>query len=195
MNDADKLLSSFEVFYVSKEPSQSPIHSHMLTLAETFTSLSPLQKCHAVLSYRFGKRVVVTTTDKAFASLSSDDFIELVDYDPLKRVLLVLGKKKPGESAPIHFMILHARTEMQTLLELQDPHQLISLETCENIHKLQEKKVDIIDKVKTILKAFRTASCVSIGEHSIFLIGRNLKEITHTLHVLAGESTNEDIRK
>jgi hypothetical protein len=60
------------------------------------------------LSARSGKKFYVTIDDDFTIPLSPEDFVEIIDYDPVRNSALAIGTVKPNEYLPLHWFTYRA---------------------------------------------------------------------------------------
>ena len=73
-----------------------------------------------VISLRYGRRLVINSAGSNFVKINMDDILEIVDYDPIKRVMLVIGPKEPKLQTPVHWLICHAKKEINIIIEIKN---------------------------------------------------------------------------
>jgi hypothetical protein len=103
----DKNLPSnyFQTFYVSKDESHCPL------IADAVGVDNRLRKqglSNIIISQRYGKRILINSIGK---ELNKEDFLEIVDYDPVRRVLLAMGTKEPRIETPLHWFVHYAKND------------------------------------------------------------------------------------
>ncbi len=168
---------NFQTFYVSKEESNCPLISIVVKFCKKFKDLNMLDNViEIVISLRYGKRILITTDISDFQNLMKEDFLEIVDYDPVKKILLIIGPKAPRIETPVHWFIHHARDEINVVTQMND----------KNIGKRLGKKIPVtekeypsgtIEQTKEILKKLRDSKIVLIKNQGVLFVGGNIKEV------------------
>lgn len=169
--------TAFQTFYTSKEESNNPLIPEIIKIGKKIedAGLSNDVKS-AVISLRYGRRMIINTDYNDIGKITRQDILEIVDYDPVKKVLLTMGPKKPKIETPVHWMIHHARSEVNAVVQL----------TGENIIKKAEGRIVSTDKeqpvgsfetIKEVLKALRDSKCVLIKNQAVLFVGKDLKQI------------------
>lgn len=125
-----------------------------------------------IISVKYGKRIVINNTNSKLKNISPDDFIEIVDYNPLKKIFLTIGPNKPDFNMSIHWIIQNARRDKNVLIQLVKT-SYSDIES--NIQK--QIKNNSIEISKDILLKFRESNIVHKNDLDIFILGDNLKEM------------------
>ena len=125
-----------------------------------------------IISIKYGKRIVVNNSNLNLNNINPNDFVEIVDYNPLKNMFLTIGPNKPDFNMTIHWIIQNARRDKNVLVQIIR-NNLIEINQY-NKDKIKETSIEIS---KDILKKFRESDIIYTDKQEIFLIGNNLKEI------------------
>jgi len=176
----DNLTRSPHLIVVSKEQSTCPLIADMTRLGARLHDLGIPDTTPAILSYDYGRRLLVTANHADAKTLHQEDIVEIVDYNPLKDIMLTIGPKDPNPDAPLQWMIQKARHDINITLHIQDPTLAQHLPATIP-HITDPLPATTIDKAKTILKALRTSPVIAIDTQGILLIGVNAKTIEHLL--------------
>ena len=111
----------FQTFFVSKEESNCPLITDVVRFSKKYKELDFLQYITTVvISLGYGKRVLINGSKTNFGNINREDFLEIVDYDPVKKILLVIGANEPHIETPIHWIIQHARKDINAIMESND---------------------------------------------------------------------------
>lgn len=167
----------FQTFYVSKEKSNCPNIPEVIRIGKKFLELGLSENINeTVVSLRYGKRVLINAEGVTFGELKQEDFLEIVDYDPLKKVLLTMGPKEPGIDTSVHWMIHYARNEVNAIVQLNDNT------LAEKLFKklpVTEKgyPVGSLELAKEILKVLRDSKSVIIKNQGVLFVGGSIREV------------------
>ena len=135
-----------------------------------------------IISFKYGKRIVINCEKINLKKIDKDDFLEIVDYNPIKNIFLVIGKHNPDINMAIHWIIQNARREINVLIQLKS-NRLNNLFS--NNYLNNKKNNDIpIEISKDILFKLRDKNIVHNEKYGIFIIGNNLNEIENILKKL-----------
>jgi len=162
----------FESFYVSKEESNCPLISDAIRVDKKIKNMDFKD---TIFSLRYGKRILINAQKDESDELKQNDFLEIVDYDPIKRVMLLMGPKKPGVETPLHWLIHHARNEVNAVVQIKNKDIIEKLKgTIMTTDK--EYPPGTIEQAKEVLKCLRDSKEVIIKNQSIIFVGTNIKE-------------------
>ena len=136
-----------------------------------------------IISIKYGKRIVINCTNSNFKKMNANDFIEIVDYNPIKKMLLILGQNQPDFNMTLHWIIQNARRDENVLI------QLISNSLVSKLNKNNKKQIEnnSIEISKDILIKFRNSNIAINKKHGIFIIANNLNEINSIINKLLEE--------
>lgn len=168
---------SFDTFYASREESNCPLIPKIVSLGTTLKENNIIQNgSDLLISLGYGWRMLIHTHNIDFDEVKKDEFLEIVDYDPAKKVVLAIGLKNPPLETPVHWIVQNARKDVNTLVEIKNKELL---EKNNNEIPVVQKKehMDSLDIAKQVLKNLRDSNCVLIKDHGIFFAGENLKEV------------------
>ncbi len=102
------------------------------------------------ISVRYGKRFLINAKGTDFENLKDADFVEIVDYNPVNDVAMVIGMKEPCEDAPIHCLIYN-REEINSVAIFRVKNKEKFKVAMDALKKLRNKKeVEIEDFGKII---------------------------------------------
>jgi hypothetical protein len=135
-----------------------------------------------IVSIKYGKRIIINCDKTDFEKINSYDFIEIVDYDPLKNIILYIGPNKPDFNNTLHWIIQNARREINILVQIKNK----KIDEIED-KKQQYKKKNSIEISKDILIQFRSNNIAYNKEKGIFIIGNNLNEMNTIINKLIEE--------
>lgn len=185
---AEKTLPSpaFQVFFVSRETSNSPLFGEMVKIGRMLEDFGVSKNVLGIVSYDYGRRLVITAKNIDVKQMNQSDIVEIADYDPLKNIMLVIGTKEPCQEAPVHWIIQKARHDINILLQLQD-HLLVeklqgTLPTTE-----EAAPPGTLDRAKEFLRTLRTGKTILIPHEGILFAGINIKEIEASLSLYLKE--------
>ena len=166
----------FQTFFVSKEKCSCPLVVELIGISKKIKKLGLLENATGVISLSYGKRMVVQRVDSRLDDLMLDDFVEIVDYDPLKRIMLVIGKDEPCMDASVHWMIHHAREDINAILQIKDERLI---ERFSKNFPMTEKLFPLgsIDLVKEVLKTLKNSKNIIIKGTGVMFTGADLKEL------------------
>lgn len=180
---------SFQTFYVSKEETNSPILIEIIKIGKKLKDSGLLKEdTSATISLGYGKRVLINSDVEDFSKIKKEEIIEVVDYDPIKNNLLIIGPVEPKLETPVHWMIHHARSEINAAVEIHD--SVFAEKLNKKIPVVDDKhQISSIEHIKEVLRSLRDSKKVIIKNESILFIGNNLPEVEELIF-----KTNEDLK-
>lgn len=112
------------------------------------------------ISIRYGKRILMTSKNAEFSHLSNENFVEVVDYNPLNDVALVIGTEEPCD------LVLH------WLIYRMEEINAIAHFICD-----EGRCVENINTAMEALKALKYSSLVELEGYGRIAVGKTLKEL------------------
>ena len=161
----------FQTFYVSKEKSNCPLIADALRIGKRIKEkgISDI-----IISQRYGKRILINTLGEDEEE-SRDNFLEIVDYDPIKKIVLAMGVKKPRIETSLHWFIHHARDEINAVVQINDQ------DAAKKFKNLTETKnecvIGTIEQIKEVMKGLRNNNKIIIKNQGTIFVGRSIKEV------------------
>jgi len=165
---------SFQTFFVSKEQCSCPLAFEIIKVGTKFKEL--LKETKGFISLGYGKRMLTHRAGTKINDLKIEDIIEVVDYDPLKKIMLVIGRDEPCNDSPVHWIIHHARDDVNAILQLNG--EKIIERFSKKFPKTERAfPVGTLDLAKENLKALRNSKNIIIKDIGVMFVGANLKEV------------------
>ena len=168
---------SFQTFYVSKEISNCPFISEIVRASKRLKELDFFETVNdMIVSLRYGKRVLITADNTDLREIKQEDFLEIVDYDPLKKVLLAMGPKKPRVDTSIHWLIHHSRDEINAAIQLND--KMLTEKLVKKIPATKkEYPAGTLEQAKEVLKGLRNSKRIVIKNQGVLFVGNSIKDV------------------
>jgi hypothetical protein len=174
-----------QVFYMAREPSACPLIPEIVKTCRTIATIPSLKNAAVVFSMRYGKRLLINGDSKKPMDLIPNDFLEIVDYDPVKQVTMVMGALPPPACTPLHWLLQQARRDINAILQCMDitlpSHLESSFTTVKDLDSL-----GYLDLARTILSPLRDRNSILINSQGILTIGTSLADVEQTLRSLFG---------
>lgn len=169
---------ALQVFYVSREETNCPLTLEMIKTGKNLKEKEILtDKNSATISMKYGKRILINSKVKDFSKIQKEELMEVVDYNPLNNNLLVIGPKDPKVETTLHWMIHHARDEVNVIVQINDKKLL---ENTEEKEMLSAEKTPLynIEFIKQALKKLREDKKIFIKDKGAIYVGKNSKDVT-----------------
>jgi ribulose-5-phosphate 4-epimerase/fuculose-1-phosphate aldolase len=169
-----------QIFFVSRETSNCPLISEMIKLGKRLEEVGLADNEAGIVSLDYGKRLLINAKNIDLKKMTQHDVVEIVDYDPLKNIMMVIGTKDPCLETPVHWIIQKARHDINALLQI---NSTTLFERLKGILPTTEKETQPItlDRAKEILKTLRAGKTILIKNEGILFVGINIKEIQDAL--------------
>lgn len=167
--------TGFQTFYISKEQSNCPLISEIIRVGKKFKERGILNNAIGTISLGYGKRILINGKDVDLANINREDILEIVDYDPIKKIALTIGQKEPDIETPIHWLIHHARNDVNAVIQLNSK-QLIENIAIQIPETEKEQASGTLELAKEILKALRNSKRIIVKNKGVLFVGSNLKE-------------------
>ncbi len=167
---------SFQTFYASKEEINCPLIADIVKTGKRLKDSELLQGSSAVMSIGYGRRILITGNIKDYKNIKREEMLEVADYDPVKRNLLILGPTEPKLETPIHWMIHNARNEVNAIIQINSS----SLEEkLRGKYPSTEKEYlpGTFELIMEILKKLRDGKIVVIKGQGALFVGRNINDV------------------
>lgn len=165
----------FQTFYISRETSRSPLLTEIIRANRRFKEQSILENAKMIISLRYGKRILINGNYSDSGKLDVEDFLEIVDYDPIKKIVLAIGQNEPCIETPLHWLIHHARNDVNAIIQLNGENilsrKISNIPITEN-----DWAIGTIELVKEVLKKLRNSKKILIKNIGALFVGLDLKE-------------------
>jgi len=163
----------FQTFYASKEETNCPLIVEMLRL---FKKIEKKEFSKIIISMKYGRRVLINSDGNKKKDLSRKDFLEIVDYDPVKNNLLIIGIKKPLIESPLHYMIHHARKEVNIVVQIKNKKLAEKLN--KKSYQVKTKTSFItLEYIKQVLRGLREKTVVVINDEDVLFTSDSVEKI------------------
>jgi len=156
---------AFQSLYVSKECSNCPLIPDVINFIKGLGSINNL-----TISHRFGRRTLINSNNTILKKIGKENFLEIVDYDPFKKILMVMGVKEVVNDTPLHWYIHHARDDVNVVLLIKDK-KIDKIPIIDNKYPIWT-----IEQIKEVLGALRNNKIVNIKDVGVLLVGNSLKD-------------------
>ena len=186
MFDKNLSISSFQTFYISKEESNCPLISEIIRIGKKLKEYEMIENSDkTIMSLSYGKRLLINANNTNFVELKQKDFLEIIDYDPVKNVLLTMGPNEPCIDTSVHWLIHHSRNEVNAIIQVYD------IRAGKLVKKVpitdKEHPTGTLEQAKEVLRCLRDSKIVIIKNQGIVFVGNSVKEVEELLLKTLGE--------
>ncbi len=187
MNNKTGFNQNLQVFYISKEETNCPLIIEILKISKKLKEKNIIKKDNdATLSLKFGKRIIINGIVNDFSNIKKKELLEIVDFDPIKNNLLLIGSTEPKIETPLHWMIHHARNDVNFIVQINKT-EIINKIKDPKIQEITDKyPIGTLDNTKEVLKALRTNKKIKIKNNGLLLVGINTVEIEKQIKDIFG---------
>lgn len=185
MNERILPSPALHTVFVSREMSNCPLIFEMIKLGQSLHDLGLTDKETGCISLDYGKRLLINAKNVNLKKMTQQDIVEIVDYDPLKNIMMVIGSKDPTIETPVHWIIQKARHDINALLQINSTSLF---EKFQKILPATEKETQpaTLERAKETLKTLRNGKTILIKNEGILFAGLTVKEIHDALNNYLG---------
>ena len=181
---------SFQTFFVSREMSNCPQISEIIRFCKKLDGLKILKDAEGTISISYGKRILVNGRDVDLSNIQQEAIVEIVDYDPVKNIVLAMGKKEPCIDTSVHWLIQKARHDIHAVFLLNSKKIFKKLSKDLPVTE-NEAPSGTIEMAKEVLKTLREGKNILIKNKGALFVGFNLKEIEDSVLKICREVSDE----
>lgn len=186
MNERILPSPALQTLFVSRETSNCPLIAEMIKLGQNLKQLGLTDTETGIISMDYGKRLLINAKNIDIKKMTQQDVVEIVDYDALKNVMMVIGPKDPAVETPVHWIIQKARHDINVLLQINSPALFERFQKTLPITE-KETQPDSLERAKDILKTLRNGKTILLKNEGMIFGGINIKEINESLQKQCGE--------
>jgi ribulose-5-phosphate 4-epimerase/fuculose-1-phosphate aldolase len=168
---------NFQTFYTSKEESNCPLITEIVRIGKKIEKKNISKDVESlIVSLRYGRRMIINGNYKEIGGIRRGEILEIVDYDPVKKILLTIGPIQPRSETPIHWMIHHARNEVNAVIQING--EKIIEKMSGKIQSTEKEQIPgSFESIKEVLKVLRDSKSVLTKNQGVLFVGENIKEV------------------
>lgn len=180
MNDRPLPNPTLQTLFISREQSHCPLLLEIIKLGRILENLGTTNKEPAIISVDYGKRLLINAKNIDVKKMTQQDIVEIVDYDPLKNIMMVIGPKDPDIKTPVHWIIQKARFDINVLVQI---NSTVLYKKYQSLLPITDHPVSsaVIDHAKDILKTLQKGKTILIKDQGLLFAGMTIKEIEDAL--------------
>ncbi len=157
-----------EVIYLAMEEVKNPLLEEMKEVGRRLKEKGYVTETYGNISVRYGRRMIITASNSDLGNLGNDDFVEVVDYNPVTNVAMVIGTKKPSRETPMHWL-LYSRDDINAIIHT---HKIFDgAPTTE-----EEKPAGSLELAFEALKTIGSNKLINLKNHGSIAVGSTLRE-------------------
>ncbi len=174
-----------QIVYVSRETSNCPLIADMIRLGQTLKDLGVPDEDIGIVSLDFGKRLLINGKNVDIKKTDRHDIVEIVDYDPLKNIIMVIGTKDPCQQMPLHWIVQKARHDINALLQICST--TLAEKFTGTFPSTERGTPNVtLEQAKAVLKTLRAGKAIIIRDEGLLFSGMNIKEIDTLIQTTLG---------
>jgi hypothetical protein len=177
---------ALHTLFVSRETSNCPLLSEMILLGKRLHDYGLADNETGVLSLDYGKRLLINAKNVNLTKMTAQDLVEIVDYDPLKNIMMVIGAKDPNMHTPEHWIVQKARHDINALLQITSPALSERFQNTLPTTK-SDTPSGTLEAAKEILQTLRDGKTIVIKNKGLLFAGFNIKELHDALQQHLGD--------
>jgi len=155
-----------QVIYVSREMVKNDMLEKMKKIGAKLKEKKYVTHTYGNISVRYGKRMIITATNADLGKLEDEDFVEVVDYNPVTNIAMVIGMREPSRETPMHWL-LYSRKDINAIIHT---HKIF-----ENVPTTQkERPAGSIELAFEVLKAIGKNKLINIKNHGSVAVGETI---------------------
>jgi len=172
---------SFQTFYTSREESNCPLITQLVRIDRNIEKKGFSKDIDSLTtSMRYGNRVIINSDYEKIGEINRSDILEIVDFDPVKKTLLVIGPKKAKVDSSVHWMIHYARKEINAVVQMNG----------EKIVEKFEGKIPCTEKerfpgsfemIKEILRVLKDSKSVLVKNYGVIFVGNSVNDVEENI--------------
>jgi hypothetical protein len=166
----------FQTFYVSREISRSPLIADIIRINRRLIEEDLLKNAKIIISLRYGKRILINANYSDKNEINHKDIIEIIDYNPIKNIILAIGQKDPFIETTLHWLIHYARNDINAIIQLQGEN-ILKKKLKDVTSTEKEFPIGTLDLIKEVLKSLRNSNKIMIKNIGPLFIGINSNEV------------------
>ncbi len=180
MEDKNMMIPSFQTFFVSREQSSCPILPDMIRLSKRLKEIGISKDAKGIISLGYGRRIIINGNNLDIGNIKKEDILEVVDYDPAKKNLLVIGQNEPNIETPVHWIVISARDDVNAVVQIND--EKLAEKLAKKIPSTEkEQPSGTLELAKEVLKTLRKSKNIVIKNKAVFFVGASFREIEESI--------------
>ncbi|RLF51369.1 MAG: hypothetical protein DRN11_02865 [Thermoplasmata archaeon] len=165
-----------KVLFLSREKVENPLLEEIRRVGKIVKEKGLVEETFGNISIRYGKRMIITASGADLGDLKDEDFVEVVDYNPVTNIALVIGLKNPSIETPMHWLI-YKKPEINAIIHT---HKIF-----DNVPTTEKyAPPGSLELALEALKALRNANLINLKDHGSIAVGFSLQQALEELKCL-----------
>lgn len=154
---------SFETFFLGREQIKNPLIGTMISTGKELADAGG-NGGGGTISVRYGNRIVITARNADIRSLDESDFVEVADYDAVRKIVLAIGPNEPPAGTALHWLV-YRREGINAIVHIGDLSEKIIAGEGGNFNIAMEA-----------LKSLKSTGCIAMKNIGYIAVGKSLHE-------------------
>lgn len=177
----------FQTFNISKEKTNCPLIPELIRISKTIKEKKILSDDSSlIISFKYGKRILINGFVEDYSKIKHEELFEVADYDPVKNVLMIIGPGMPRRETPVHYMIHHARNEVNAIIQI---NSLKFYEKIKEKYPIADDKYPIgtLEYIKEVLNRLHDSKMIILKNQGVLVVGKTYKDVEESVYNLIEE--------
>jgi hypothetical protein len=158
------------------------LNRHAVQLTRTYSHLNDDLEIHDIksISLRTGTGFIINTDNIGTSEDTPDELVEVIDYDPVRNNMMVIGNEPPVLDAIVHWFIYRGFQNINHILILNEPKIIEKYRQKEHVEFVYEDNLISVDLAMRILKQVKESKIVILSGSvvsGLILCGDTLDEV------------------
>lgn len=177
----------FQTFNISKEKTNCPLIPELIRISKRLKDKIILyDDLSLIISFKYGKRVLINGSVEDYLEIKQEELFEVADYDPVKNILMTIGPGEPRLETPVHFMIHHARNEVNAVIQINNSK--IYKKIIQKYPIADDKyPVGTLEYIKDVLQKLHDSKIIILKNQGILIVGETYKKVEESVYKLLEE--------
>jgi len=165
-----------KTLFLSREEVRNPLAEEIKRAGKIVKEKGLVEGTYGNISARYGKRMVITATGSDLGNLSNEDMVEVVDYNPVTDIAMVIGVKEPSKETPMHWLI-YRREDINAAI-----HVHRTFEEAPSTEKYAPQ--GSLELAMEAIKALKNSKIANLMGHGSIAVGVNIEDALRVLKCL-----------
>jgi hypothetical protein len=172
----------FQTFFASKETCNSQLADEIIGFTQYLDDKKIInEESSGSISIGTSSRILINGEGVNLTRLTKEGIVEVVDYDPVKNIILAVGRIEPCTQTPVHWMIHRARCDVHAAAMIRSEKLMGYFENKDVPVTQREYPPGSFELVKEVLKTLKTSRIIRVINNGVLIVGISLKEIESVL--------------
>ena len=153
----------------------NPSAKQLVEIFEKFRDILKIKGLESA-SIRTGNGFLINTAYFDIKSFNRDNIIEIIDFDPVRNNMMVIGNEPPSSNAALHWFIYRGLPWINGVININNPELMTRFKNGNLLFMDQSKDFLDTNLALMILKNAKNAETQLIEGQGILVVGRTVAE-------------------